>query len=164
MKRSNAAYFHKDTTKRSMKKIRFFPIFMYNKLDNWLSEMSLKGWHITHCSMFVFYFEYGKPLKKRYFTYAEFSRETKYSLTLQHPFLEKRYGLTPSQSKINSNKSKKYQIIEIDTRRIDVQNDIGFIELVNDRNHQYFRYSLRNFGITFLVVVSIVLLNLLLKR
>ena len=148
------------SSKKELKKIRFYPIFMYNKLDNWLSKMSLNGWHIVHCGYFVFYFEHGNPMKKKYFTYSEFTQEVKYSLTLQHPFFKKRYGLNSSRSKINSNESKKYQILEIDLKKVDGQNDAAFTELVNDRNHLYRRYFFRNIGLVTLVVVFVVLFNM----
>ena len=162
MKYSKSILTPKKSSKKNLKKIRFYPIFMYHKLDNWLSEMSLNGWHIVHCGVFVFYFEHGKPTQKKYFTYAEFSQEVKYSLTLKHPFFKKRYGLNSSQSKINSNQSKKHQILEIDLKKVDIQNDICFNELVNDRNRLYRCYCLRNIVLVVLLSVFIVLFNMFL--
>ena len=96
--------------------------------------MSAEGWHIVHCGIFFFVFEKGEPKNKEYFTYGLSAQEGKYNIELMHPFLEKRYGVKAKRSKINANRSKSLQIVEIDTDKIDVNNDIGYKELISDRN------------------------------
>lgn len=145
-----------DTDKRYIKKIRFYPYFLYSRLDKWLKLMSLNGWHITHCGMFYFLFEKGKSGEKEYFTYGLSSQEGKYSISLRHPFLEQTYGL--KESKINSNKTKAYNIIEIDTNRIDVKNDVGYKELISDRNRLYLRYFVRNSSFILAALAVLVIL------
>lgn len=123
--------------------------------------MSEKGWHIVHCGMFFFWFERGAPQKKEYFTYASLTQEGRYSIALRYPFLEKTYGLPKEKSKINSNETKKYQILEIDVNKIDIENDVGYKELINDRNSLYVRYFLIRLGIMLSVVAIIIVLELL---
>ena len=147
-------------TIKYLKKYRFYPLFMYNKLDKWLAEMSRNGWHIVHCNIFTFWFEHGNPANKEYFTYAEFSQKGKYSITLLHPFFERRYGLKTSKSKINSNHYKKYEILEIDTDKVDTRNDVGYNELLNDRNRLYFKYLTRNISAIIIFSMLIIIINL----
>ena len=148
-------------TKECIKKIRTYPSFMYHRLDKWLKAMSLKGWHIVHAGWFIFVFKKGEPSKKEYFTYGLSTQEGKYNLTLMYPMLEKTYGVKPKQSAINSNKRKAYNIIEIDTKRIDVEHDAGYQELLNDRNRLYTKYFLRNSIILILGITALLLLQLL---
>lgn len=126
---------------------------MYSRLDDWLKDMSAKGLHIVHCGLLVFWFEEGEPMKKEYFTYGLTTQEGKYSLSLRYPNLEKTYGVKCKKSKINANKDKAHQIIEIDTDRIDIESDIGYTELKKDRDHLYLKYFIRNAVVFFLVVL-----------
>ena len=146
----------KKTHKQCIKKFRIYPPFLYSRLDRWLKSMSKKGWHIIHCGTFFFWFERGDPEEKEYFTYGLTTQEGKYSLTLRYPLLERTYGLRNSKSKINSNKTKKYQVVEIDISKIDIENDIGYKELISDRNSLYMRYFIRN-----CIVISVVILTLI---
>ena len=50
------------------------------------------------------------------------------------PFLEETYGVKAKKSKINANKSKFHQIVEIDTQKIDTEKDVGYLELISERN------------------------------
>jgi hypothetical protein len=142
-----------DPKKQYLKKIRIYPTFLYNYLDKWLKEMSLSGWHIIDCHMFSFVFEKGEPTQKEYFTYGLSTQEGYYNISLRYPFLEKTYGVKKKKSKINSNTTKSYQIIEIDLNKIDTQNDVGYKELVNDRNRLYKRFFIRNLSIIFATLI-----------
>lgn len=126
------------------KKIRFYPTFLYFLLDKWLKKMSAQGWHIVHCGIFTFWFEKGKPSEKEYFTYGLSTQEGKYSVSLRYPYLKKTYGVDKKKSVINANENKAHQIVEIDIQRIDVEKDIGYKELIRDRNRLYMAYFLRN--------------------
>ena len=70
--------------------------------------------------------------------------------------VEKIYGL--KTSKINCNKTKEYNIIEIDTNRIDVKNDVGYKGLISDRNRLYMRYFVRNTSVLISVLVTLALI------
>ena len=113
------------------------------------------GFHIIHCGLFSYWFEKGEPKEKEYFTYESLSQESKYNIALRYPFLEKTYGVSPKKSKINANKKKARQIVEIDLDRVDIRNDVAYKELIYDRNKLYFRYFTRN-----LIAISIPLIIL----
>lgn len=53
-------------------------------------------------------------------------------------------------------------ILEIDTQKIDVEKDLGYHELIHDRNRLYTMYTLRNVALL-AVLVAIVLLRRLFK-
>ena len=140
-----------------LKKFRIYPYFLYFRLDKWLKYMSSNGWHIVHCGLFFFLFEKGENSLREYFTYGLSTQEGKYDISMKFPSLEKTYGL--KRSKINSNKKKSYNIVEIDTNRIDIKNDIGYKELVSDRNRLYARYFIRNLSIvTAVILITSILL------
>ena len=136
--------FSKRADKEYIKKFRFYPSILYSRLDKWLKRMSANGWHIVHCGFFTFWFEKGKPSEKVYFTYGLSTQEGKYSISLRYPFLEKTYGVKNKKSVINANENRARQIVEIDTQKIDVEKDVGYKELINDRNRLYMAYFLRN--------------------
>ena len=133
---------------------------MYSRLDRWLKKMSLLGWHIVHSGLFSFLFEKGEPAEKEYFTYYITAPcNGKYSVADRHPFLEKIYGVKKKKSKINSNESKVYLTVEIDLKRIDVQNNIGYKELIDDRNRLFKKLFIRDsLGLLFFVILFVVLL------
>jgi hypothetical protein len=106
--------------------------------------MSFNGWHLVHSGMFLFYFEKGLPIEKEYFTYGLSTKEEKFNLLLLHPFLENKYGINSKKSKLNANNKKVYHTIEIDLSKIDVKNDIGYKELVSDRNCLYRQHFIRD--------------------
>ena len=144
-------------SKQYVKKLRIYPAFLYHRLDKWLKQMSADGWHIVDCGILFFWFEKGEPEEKEYFTYGLSTQEGKYSISLRYPFLEKTYGVKKKKSKINSNEGKKHQIVEIDLNRIDVNNDVGYRELIEDRNRLYLRYFIRNFSIILSVLIAVAL-------
>lgn len=161
-KKENSAFhlkkFRPENGKTYVRKTRLYPTFLYNQLDKWLKSMSRNGWHIVHCSTFFFWFEKGETKTKEYFTYGLSTQEGKYNLLLRHPSLEKLYGLRKDKSKINRNKAKSYQIVEIDQEKIDVENDVGYRELIDDRNRLYTRYLIRNISILSTIVSFLIAL------
>ena len=142
-----------------VKRFRIYPAFLYYKLDRWLKEMSLNGLHIVHCDAFFFWFEKGEPSKREYFTHGLVTQEKKYSITSLYPILLSRYSM--KKSKINLNQEKTYQIVEIDTNKIDVENDLNYKQLVGDRNRLYKRYFIRNVSVCSIVVAVLIIINLL---
>lgn len=147
--------FKKDNSRKYMKRYCFVPSFLYPQLDKWLEKMSSQGWHIVDCNLFSFTFEKGKPLKKIYFTFSlgTFHRNEGYfDILLRYPTLETTYGVKRKLSKINANEAKAYQIIEIDTARIDVESNMGYRELMKDRNKLYVLKAVRNAGALLLVL------------
>ena len=69
MKNEKNTKFFRDPSKIYVRKFRFYPSFLYNKLDKWLNQMSLLGWHLVDSNPFSFLFEQGDPENKIYFTY-----------------------------------------------------------------------------------------------
>lgn len=155
--------FHMDSHKTYKKVFRIYPTFLYGYLDNWLKKMSLKGWHIVHCGIFLFWFEKGEPKEKEYFTYGLSTQEGKYSISLRYPLLEKTYGVKRKKSKINSNSMKKYQIVEIDLNKINTQNNYSYKELICDRNRLYLRYFIRNFSAVVITILFLIVLSFIFR-
>ena len=157
--------FQKDPSKKYIIKFRFYPSFMYQYLDNWLSKMSRLGWHLVDSNMVSFLFEQDEPKEKVYFTYEAggFRNDSgEYSIPLRFPFLEKIYGIKKKYSKLNKNEAKTYLTIEIDTKRIDIENDISYKELLSDRNRLYKKLAVRNaiiLGVLILLVILLVCIN-----
>ena len=136
--------YYKDKKKQYLRKFRIYPEFLYFRLDKWLKSMSLKGWHIVHCGMFFFTFEKGEPKNKEYFTYGVPPKgEGKYSISLRYPMLEKTYGVNRKKSKINANEKKTHNIVEIDLNKIDVEHNVGYREMISDRNKLHIRFFLK---------------------
>ena len=139
------AKFQKDPAKTYIRKFRVYPCFDYPRLDAWLHAMSLDGWHLVDSNMISFLFEQGAPRDKVYFTYTQMPREGgAYSIGLLYPGLEKTYGVKKKYSKLNKNEAKAYTTIEIDTKKIDIDNHIGYKELLQDRNRLYKKLTVRN--------------------
>ena len=158
--------FRKDPSKKYIRKFRFYPSFMYQHLDNWLSKMSRLGWHLVDSNMVSFLFEQDEPKEKVYFTYEAggFRNDSgQYSIPLRFPFLEKTYGIKKKYSKLNKNQAKTYLTVEIDTQKIDIENDIGYNELRNDRNRLYKKLAIRN-AIIFLVLITMCFAFIILQK
>ena len=153
--------FCKQPDKRYTRKFRIYPAFLYGRLDKWLKRMSLKGLHVVDCGFFTFLFQEGAPEEKEYFTYGLTSQEGEYNLSLRHPFLEKIYGVKKKKSIINSNEKKSYEIVEIDTKRIDVKNDTGYKELVKDRNRLYLKHFLRTLSLLLVLIAVIFIVSVI---
>ena len=157
---SKLAVFHKDKNKQYVMKIRFYPPLLYGRLDKWLKNMSLKGLHIVHCGIFYFLFEKGEPKEKEYFTYTYFHRG-EFCISLRHPFLEKIYGVKLKKSRLNSNRRKTHNIVEIDTKRIDIQNNVGYKELVRDRNQLILKHFLtRTLPAVIIIILSVLAIHI----
>lgn len=152
-------HFVKDPSKTYIRRFRIYPSFAYNSLDKWLNKMSNLGFHLVDSNLISFLFECGEPKNKVYFTYDAGSgrNDEKYSIPLRYPFLEKTYGVKSKYSKLNKNQSKTYLTVEIDTHRIDIENDVGYKELINDRNNLYNRRAIRNVFIFLLVVLMCII-------
>ena len=149
-----------------IRKFRFYPSFLYNKLDKWLNQMSLSGWHLIDSNPISFLFEQGEPENKIYFTYeagGTRNDDGKYSIPLRYPLLDKTYGVKSKYSKLNKNRKKSYLTVEIDTRKIDINNDVGYKELVNDRDRLYRNLAIRN-AIILLVLVIACITCVILKK
>ena len=164
MKFEKRKRFNPDPRRQYKKVARIYPYFLYRLLDKWLKEMSKKGWHIVHSSLFFFWFEKGKPEQKEYFTYGLHSQKGKYDLLLLHPSLQKKYGVKEKKSIVNANESKVYKTIEIDTEKIDVETDVGYKELINDRNRLYLRHFFVNSSLLLISIAVFVVLLLLFDR
>lgn len=126
--------------RKTIKKYRFYPSFLFFRLDRWLKKMSAKGWHLIEYGSISFTFEEGEPCDKEYFTYhyggGVQKGGDKYCLPTMHPFINKVYGIHRKRSRLNketSCHSAPYVIIEIDQDRIDVKADIGYLELRRER-------------------------------
>ena len=149
--------FIKDTSKKYTRKFRLYPSFAYKRLDKWLNKMSLSGWHLVDSNLVSFLFEYGTPQNKVYFTYDAgwgLNDVGKYSIPLRYPFLDKTYGVKPKYSKLNSNQAKTYLTLEIDTQKVDTQNDVGYKELLMDRDMLYSKLAIRNALVLLLVAIA----------
>ena len=127
--------------KRIIRKYRFYPSFLLFLLDRWLKKMSLKGWHLIENGSFSFTFEEGQPCEKEYFSCLPSGENLngggKYSIHLRHPFFERVYGVHKKRSKLNKATSRSHvplTIIEVDKDRIDINTNIGYLELKHDRN------------------------------
>jgi len=156
MKKRNAKKngFYKDPKKQYLKKYRFYPTFLYYRLDKWLKDMSLKGWHIVHCGLLTFVFEKGESFEKEYFTYYFSARDLKRSVTVCFSLFEKKYGVKAKKSKINSNQKKCYRIVEIDTEATDIKNDFGYRKLVEYRDNLHKKHLIE--GIIAFTIVLLV--------
>ena len=147
--------------KSVIKRIRLYPPCLYFLLEKWFKKMSLKGWHVFDCKVFIYYFEKGNPEEKEYFVYTPtYTGEGKYSIPMRYPFLRETYGVKKKYSKLNKNSFlKNNTIIEIDTNRIDIEHDIGYKELKSDRNRLYAIMTIRNFSIILMVIILIIILK-----
>ena len=156
-------HFVKDPSKKYIRKFRIYPSFAYNRLDKWLNRMSNSGFHLVDSNLISFLFECGECKNKVYFTYDAGcwrNDDGKYSIPLRYPFLEKTYGVKPKYSKLNKNQSKAYLTVEIDAQRIDIKNDVGYKELINDRNKLYNKRAIKN-GFIFLLAILICIIAII---
>ena len=158
--------FQKDPKKKYFRKFRIYPSFMYHRLDKWLNKMSLKGFHLVDSNLISFLFEQGPKKDIVYFTYTAGgfrNDDGNYSIPLRYPFLIKTYGVKKKYSKLNRNEAKSYLTIEIDTQKIDIENDVGYKELINDRNRLYRKRAIRN-TIIFFTIILLCIVRVILKK
>ena len=73
-----------------------------------------------------------------------------------YPFLEKTFGVKAKKSKINSNRKKYCQIVEIDLNKTDVERDVAYKELIRDRNRLYMKYFIRNLSFISIAILILV--------
>lgn len=144
--------------------IKIYPPVMYFLLEKWLRKMSSNGWHLIKRKFFIYYFEKGEPEKREYFVWSpSYTGEGKYSIPLRYPKLTITYGKKKQKSKLNKNSYLKHEtIIEIDTQKIDIQNDVGYKELIDDRNRLYLRCFIRNLCIVITILLIVVMFLILL--
>ena len=155
--------FKKEEGKKYIRKIRFYPEFMYFRLDNWLKKMSRSGWHIVDCGIFTYLFEQGEPMEKEYFTYAvgnSHLNEGYFSISLRYPGLKETYGVKKKKSKINKNEAKAHQIVEIDLQKINIETDVGYKELRSDRNRLHALEATIKFSFILGIVLIVFLVNI----
>lgn len=147
--------FEKDPHKKYLRKYRIYPSFSYHRLDKWLNQMSLNGWHLVDSNLVSFLFEEGKPTEKIYFTYmlGPIYESGEYDLLLLYPGLEKTFGVKKKYSKLNKNEAKDYRTIETNTKKIDVERDIAYNELLRDRNRRYKKLAIKNFIFASILII-----------
>ena len=165
MKKSSRR-FAKNPSKKYVRKFRLYLPFAYKSLDKWLNKMSLSGCHVVDSNFISFLFECGEPQNKIYFTYTAGgfrNDDGNYSIPLRYPFLIKTYGVKKKYSKLNRNEAKSYLTIEIDTQKIDIENDVGYKELINDRNRLYRKRAIRN-TIIFFTIILLCIVCVILKK
>lgn len=74
--------------------------------------------------------------------------------------LEKTFG--KKKSVLNRiNKTKGITILEIDNKKIDIQNDIGYKELKKDRNKLYALMTIRDSAAIAIMIVFLLLVRLI---
>ena len=158
--------FQKDPKKKYFRKFRIYPSFMYHRLDKWLNKMSHKGFHLVDSNLISFLFEQGPKKDIVYFTYTAGgfrNDDGNYSIPLRYPFLIQTYGVKKKYSKLNRNEAKSYLTIEIDTQKIDIENDVGYKELIGDRNRLYRKLAIRN-TIIFFTIILLCIVCVILKK
>ena len=143
--------------------IKHSPPRLFYKVEQWLTEMSMQGWHlIVRDGTSTYIFEKGKPQYKEYFIWdMPRQRESvKYDISHKYPFLKKTFGINPKMSKL-----KKYNyIIEVDHDKINNDPKLkgAYQELKQYRNRMYAKRALNNW-IGFTILISVfVLLSILL--
>ena len=148
-------------SKETIKRFRIYPPFLYSKLERWLKRMSCQGWHLVSRKFCViYYFEKGKQEEKEYFVWdPTYTGEGKYSISLRYPDLIKTYGVPKKKSLLNKYAVEKYDtIVEVNTEKIDIENDIGYKELKYDRDRLYRLRFFRNLGLFAIVLISMFLI------
>lgn len=74
--------------------------------------------------------------------------------------LEKTFG--KKKSVLNRiNKTKGITILEIDNKKIDIQNDIGYKELKKDRNKLYALMTIRDSAAIAIMIIFLLLVRLI---
>jgi len=161
--------------KRSDKKvetqviIKRSPPHLFYKVEQWLTEMSMQGWHLIarDYQLNSYTFEKGEPQYKEYFMWdlVTIRGNKKYDVFYTFPLLEYTFGISPQKSKLNQyNKEKNCHIIEVDLDKInsDPKHRTAYQELKQYRNRMYAKRALNNW-IGFTILISVfVLLSILL--
>lgn len=154
---------HSGSNSNRIRKIRFYPECFLFMLDVWLKRMSQDGYHLVDHGIITYIFEKGIPENREYFTYSsDRTGEGKYSISLRYPDLKKTYGKNRKKSKLNkANNSKGNIVLEIDTDRISLADNIGYKELVHDRNRLYFFRTVRNIVVIMLMLLVFIIVQCL---
>lgn len=149
-------------TSNIIRKIRFYPDCFFFMLDKWLKKMSQKGYHLIDYGIFTYTFEKGRPADKEYFTYScDRTGDGWFSISLRYPNLKKTYGKKRKKSKLNkANISIGVTIVEIDTDRISIS-DIGYKELIKDRNRLYFFRAVRDVTLVLVMLLILIVVQIL---
>lgn len=148
---------HLSSKQKKIRKYRYYPDCCFFALDTWLKRMSRNGYHLVDYGIITYVFEKGKPKDREYFTYScDRIGEGKYSIRLRYPNLDKTYGVKRKKSKLNqANVSKGVTVLEIDTNRISTEDDIGYKELIKDRNRLYLIRAIRNAVVVLLMLMML---------
>lgn len=147
--------------------MKWSPQHLYYKIEEWLTEMSMQGWHLIARDGMAYTFEKGDPQYKEYFIWElGYTRESrKYDIPYQYPCLEKTFGISIKKSKLNKySKENVGLVIEIDLDKInnDLKLKEAYQELKQYRNRMYAKRALNNW-IGFTILISVfVLLSILL--
>lgn len=151
---------HLNSKSKIIRKFRYYPDCFFFMLDTWLKRMSQNGYHLVDYGIITYIFEKGNPENREYFTYScDRIGEGKYSISLRYPNLEKTYGVKRKKSKLNkANVTKGVTVLEVDIDRILTTSDIGYRELVKDRNKLYFIRAIRNSAIFLLMLLILICL------
>lgn len=149
--------------------IKWKPAHLFYKVEQWLTEMSMQGWHLIarDYQLNSYTFEKGEPQYKEYFMWdlVTIRGNKKYDVSYTFPLLEYTFGISPKKSKLNQyNKEKNCHIIEVDLDKInsDPKHRTAYQELKQYRNRMYAKRALNNW-IGFTILISVfVLLSILL--
>jgi len=70
--------------------IKWKPAHLFYKVEQWLTEMSLQGWHLIEHNEMVYTFEKGTPEHKEYFKWLPLPTKggTKYYLFQKYPLFK----------------------------------------------------------------------------
>lgn len=152
-------------TSNKIRKIRYYPDCFFFMLDKWLKRMSQNGYHLTDYGIVTYIFEKGNPEDREYFTYScESIGDGRFSVALRYPNLANTYGKKKNKSKLNkANISKGVTIVEIDTARISIFENIGYKELIKDRNRLYCLRALRNVAVVLAMLMILIIVQVLEK-
>lgn len=127
--------------------MKWSPQHLYFQVEEWLTEMSLQGWHLVARDGIAYTFEKGDPQYKEYFIWElGYTRESrKYDIPYQYPCLEKTFGVSLKKSKLNKYSKEKCGLaIEIDLDKInnDPELKVAYQELKLYRNRMYRKRAL----------------------
>ena len=149
--------------------IKRSPPRLFYKVEQWLTEMSMQGWHLIarDYQLNTYTFEKGEPQYKEYFMWdiVTIRGNKKYDVFYTFPLLEHTFGISPKKSKLNQyNKEKNCYIIEVDLDKINSNPKLHaeYQEIKQYRNRMYTKRALNNWIFVTIYISVIVLLSILL--
>ena len=155
MKKNN----QKQKTTETKTVIKWKPAHLYHEVEQWLTEMSLQGWHLIEHNEMVYTFEKGTPEHKEYFKWLPLPTKggTKYYLFQKYPLFKRTFGVNYHKSKLNKFGKNNYScsVIEIDTERLNNDSSLraSYNEIKQYRNRLYTKKVIVDIlGITLLVI------------